>query len=319
MEFTTPVQIPPSTIRIGYEHRTIILGSCFAEAIGQRLSDLLFPVDLNPFGILYNPDSIAAAIRRLMDGNLFTADELTRYDDLYHSLLHHGSFSAPTADECLERINARLSAGAEFLAAADRIIVTFGTSYVYRWKGTGAVVGNCHKMPDSYFRRERLSVDKVVHRWNLLLDSMVCRRPEVKWIFTVSPVRHLRDGAHENNLSKSVLHLIIEKLISLYPTIANYFPAYELMMDELRDYRFYAEDMCHPSPVAIHYISDRFESTYMDAKTRAWLRRAEALHRDLQHRPIRPDSEAYRRFLVQTKLKLKQLRAELPTPPTFAR
>ena len=319
MNFITPIQIPPSTIRIGYEHRTMILGSCFAEAIGQRLSDLLFPVDLNPFGILYNPDSIATAIRRLMDGNLFTADELTRYDDLYHSLLHHGSFSAPTAEECLERINARLSAGAEFLAAADRIIVTFGTSYVYRWKGTGAVVGNCHKMPDSYFRRERLSVDKVVHRWNLLLDSMVRRRPEEKWIFTVSPVRHLRDGAHENNLSKSVLHLIIEKLISLYPTIANYFPAYELMMDELRDYRFYAEDMCHPSPAAIHYISDRFESTYMDAKTRAWLRRAEALHRDLQHRPIHPDSEAHRRFLVQTKLKLKQLRAELPTPPTFAR
>ena len=297
----------------------MIFGSCFAEAIGQRLSDLLFPVDLNPFGILYNPDSIAAAIRRLMDGNLFTADELTRYDDLYHSLLHHGSFSAPTADECLERINARLSAGAEFLAAADRIIVTFGTSYVYRWKGTGAVVGNCHKMPDSYFRRERLSVDKVVHRWNLLLDSMVRRRPEVKWIFTVSPVRHLRDSAHENNLSKSVLLLAIEKLISHYPTIANYFPAYELMMDELRDYRFYAEDMCHPSPAAIHYISDQFESTYMDAKTRAWLRRAEALRRDLQHRPIHPDSEAYRRFLVQTKLKLKQLRAELPTPPTFAR
>ena len=319
MNFITPIQIPPSTIRIGYEHRTMILGSCFAEAIGQRLSDLLFPVDLNPFGILYNPDSIAAAIRRLMDGNLFTADELTRYDDLYHSLLHHGSFSAPTAEECLERINARLSAGAEFLAAADRIIVTFGTSYVYRWKGTGAVVGNCHKMPDSYFRRERLSVDKVVHRWNLLLDSMVRRRPEVKWIFTVSPVRHLRDSAHENNLSKSVLHLIIEKLISLYPTIANYFPAYELMMDELRDYRFYAEDMCHPSPAAVHYISDRFESTYMDAKTRAWLRRAEALHRDLQHRPIHPDGEAHRRFLVQTKLKLKQLRAELPTPPTFAR
>ena len=319
MNFITPIQIPPSTIRIGYEHRMMIFGSCFAEAIGQRLSDLLFPVDLNPFGILYNPDSIAAAIRRLMDGNLFTADELTRYDDLYHSLLHHGSFSAPTTEECLERINARLSAGAEFLAAADRIIVTFGTSYVYRWKGTGAVVGNCHKMPDSYFRRERLSVDKVVHRWNLLLDSMVRRQPEVKWIFTVSPVRHLRDGAHENNLSKSVLHLIIEKLISLYPTIANYFPAYELMMDELRDYRFYAEDMCHPSPAAIHYISDRFESTYMDAKTRAWLRRAEALHRDLQHRPIHPDSEAYRRFLVQTKLKLKQLRAELPTPPTFAR
>ena len=319
MNFITPIQIPPSTIRIGYEHRTMIFGSCFAEAIGQRLSDLLFPVDLNSFGILYNPDSIAAAIRRLMDGNLFTADELTRYDDLYHSLLHHGSFSAPTADECLEWINARLSAGAEFLAAADRIIVTFGTSYVYRWKGTGAVVGNCHKMPDSYFRRERLSVDEIADTWLPLMDCIHSRRPTLKWIFTVSPVRHLRDGAHENNLSKSVLHLIIEKLISLYPTIANYFPAYELMMDELRDYRFYAEDMCHPSPAAVHYISDRFESTYMDAKTRAWLRRAEALHRDLQHRPIHPDSEAHRRFLVQTKLKLKQLRAELPTPPTFAR
>lgn len=319
MEFTTPVQIPPSTIRIGYEHRTIILGSCFAEAIGQRLSDLLFPVDLNPFGILYNPDSMAAAIRRLMNGRLFTADELIQHHDLYHSLLHHGSFSAPTADECLERINARLSAGAKFLAAADRIIVTFGTSYVYRWKGTGAVVGNCHKMPDDYFRREQLSVDEIADTWLPLMDCIHCQRPTLKWIFTVSPVRHLRDGAHENNLSKSVLLLAIEKLISHYPTIANYFPAYELMMDELRDYRFYAEDMCHPSPAAVRYIGDRFESTYMDAKTRAWLRRAEAIHRDLQHRPFRPDSEAHRRFLVQTKLKQDQLRAELPTPPTFAR
>ena len=174
-------------------------------------------------------------------------------------------------------------------------------------------------MPDSYFRRERLSVDEIADTWLPMIDCIHRQQPTLKWIFTVSPVRHLRDGAHENNLSKSVLHLLIEKLISLYPTIANYFPAYELMMDELRDYRFYAEDMCHPSPVAIHYISDRFESTYMDAKTIAWLRRAEALHRDLQHRPIHPDSEAYRRFVVKTKLKQDQLRAELPTPPTFAR
>lgn len=318
MNFTTPIQIPPSRIRIGYQHRTMVLGSCFAEAIGERLADTLFPVDVNPFGILHNPMSIAAAIRRLIDGRLFTAAELIRHDNMYHSLLHHGSFSAPTAEECLEQINARLSSGSQFLTAADRIIVTFGTAYVYRWKTTNDVVSNCHKLPESYFHRSRLSIDRIAHTWILLMDSVNRLRPDLKWVFTVSPVRHLRDGAHENHLSKATLLFAIEKILARYPTMGEYFPAYELLLDELRDYRFYSADMCHPSPLAAYYISERFEKTYMDSETRAYLRRAEALHRDLQHKPFRPDSEAYRGFLAQTKLKLEQLRDELPLPPTFA-
>ena len=317
MTFTTPVHIPPSRVRIGYAHQLLVFGSCFAEAIGARLADGLFCVDLNPFGTLYNPLSVAAAIERLLAPRPFTESELIHHADAYHSLLHHSDFSAPTATECLRRINDRLAHSARHLAAADRLIVTFGTAYVYRWRETGAVVGNCHKLPERCFTRTRLTVDEIVHTWTALMDTLHRQRPALQWLFTVSPVRHLRDGAHENALSKSTLLLAVDQLVSRNPERADYFPAYEIMMDELRDYRFYADDMCHPSPLAVRHIGECFEAACMDQQTRQWLSRVEAIHRDLQHKPFHPDCEAHRRFVAQTTLKLHQLQSELPCPPTF--
>lgn len=317
MTFTTPVHIPPSHVRISYAHRITLFGSCFAEAIGARLVDGLFCVDLNPFGTLYNPLSVATVIERLWSAQPFTESELIHHADAYHSPLHHSDFSAPTATECLRRINDRLAHSARHLAAADRLIITFGTAYVYRWRETGAVVGNCHKLPEHCFTRTRLTVDEIVRTWADLMDTLQRQRPTLQWLFTVSPVRHLRDGAHENALSKSTLLLAVDQLVRRCPERADYFPAYEIMMDELRDYRFYADDMCHPSPLAVRHIGERFEAACMDPQTRQWLSRAEAIHRDLQHKPFHPDSEAHRRFVAQTTLKLHQLQSELPCPPTF--
>ncbi len=179
------------------------------------------------------------------------------------------------------------------------------------------MVGNCHKLLERCFIRTRLTVDEIVHTWTALMDTLHRQRPALQWLFTVSPVRHLRDGAHENALSKSTLLLAVDQLVSRCPERADYFPAYEIMMDELRDYRFYADDMCHPSPLAVRHIGERFEVACMDPQTRQWLSRAEAIHRDLQHKPFHPDSEAHRRFVAQTTLKLHQLQSELPCPPTF--
>lgn len=317
MIFTTPVHTPVSRVRIGHAHQILVFGSCFAEVMGARLADGLFCIDINPFGTLYNPLSVAAAIERLLDARPFTASELIRHADTYHSLLHHSAFSAATEAECLRKINDRLALSARALSEADRLIVTFGTAYVYRLRETGRVVGNCHKLPERCFTRTRLTVDEIVHIWEPLMDTLQRRRPALQWLFTVSPVRHLRDGAHENTLSKSTLLLAVDRLVSRCPERADYFPAYELLMDELRDYRFYADDMCHPSPTAVRYISERFEAACMDQPTREWLRRAEAIQRDLRHKPFNPNSEAHQRFAAQTSLKLERLRSELPLPPTF--
>lgn len=318
MHLTTPVLIPTSHVRIGYEHRITLFGSCFADAIGSHLGDTLFDIDLNPFGTLYNPHSVAVAIRRLLAPRTFTSADLIHHADAYHSPLHHSDFSAPTAEECLRRINDRLDSSTTHLAHTDRLIITFGTAYVYRLKDTGAIVGNCHKLPERCFTRARLTADDIVHVWAPLLDELLSRRPTLQCLFTVSPIRHLRDGLRENTLSKATLHLAVDRLIALHPDRLDYFPAYEILLDELRDYRFYADDMCHPTPLAVRYIFERFRDACMDPPTRAWLLRAEAIRRDLGHRPFRPDSDAHRHFLAKTTLKLQQLRSELPLPSTFA-
>lgn len=308
----TKIDIPRSAIRFAYEHRTMFFGSCFAESIGRRLSDSLFCTEINPFGTLYNPASVAMTIERLIDGTPFTSDDLLQYEGLYHSFFHHSSFSSTSADECLHQINERLQQASAMLSSADRIIITFGTAYVYRLKKTGQVAANCHKLPEKYFERTRLSVEEIVSLWEPLIAKLQKEHPSLQWLFTVSPIRHWRDGAHANQLSKATLHLAVEALQEHFPEQTAYFPAYELMMDELRDYRFYADDMCHPSPTAIQYIWERFVEVCMDEPTRRLLKEAEEIRRALHHRPFNPHSEAYRRFLTQTLLKIDRFNEKMP-------
>ena len=312
MILTTPVQIPESSSRISYDSRLMLIGSCFTESMGEFLVASKFRTDVNPFGNLYNPMSIADSVRSLLYPRDFTERDLFLQDGVYHSFAHHSRFSSPDKEVCLQWINERVRRSSDFIREADYLVLTFGTSFVYRLKSNGRIVANCHKLPESYFTRSRLSVREMAEMWQRLLLTIWEHLPDIKLIFTVSPIRHLRDGAHENQVSKSALIVLIDHLQSLYPERIAYFPAYELMMDELRDYRFYADDMVHPSAMAVNYIRERFRDTYMDRETIAVMEEVEQVAKALQHKPFNPESVNYKRFLMQTLLKIERLKEKFP-------
>ena len=289
-----------------------MLGSCFAENIGARLESERFNVDINPFGTLYNPSSIAEALRMLANHKEFNLCDLFEHEGAFHSFSHHSRFSSTSANDCLEKINSRIYKSSTLLKSATILVITFGTSFVYRLKGDGRIVANCHKLPERMFERERLSTDEIVTDWMRLLDELWAVNGDLKIIFTVSPIRHWRDGAHENQLSKATLLLALDELQKHYPNRIGYFPAYEIMMDELRDYRFYADDMIHPSPLAIDYIWQKFSDCFLSKETKNLLTEWSEIKKALQHKPFRPQSEAYKQFMFQTLLKMARLNDKFP-------
>ena len=212
-------------------------GSCFAENIASKFINAGFTVDLNPFGIAYNPLSLSQNLNRLLDNKPFAADELFKDNDIYHSFSHHSRFSGTNPDEVLAKINSRMEQSATFLQTANLLVITFGTAYVYRLQSTGATVSNCHKLPAKFFTYKRLTIDEIVDEWNGLIALLQTFNPSLRILFTVSPVRHLKDGVHENQLSKSILLLSVNELIGNHSN-CSYFPAYEIVLDDLRDYRF---------------------------------------------------------------------------------
>lgn len=313
--FITPVEIPRSRVEVGHEHSILLMGSCFAENIGRRLTENKFVCDTNPFGVLYNPLSIAKALRQVMDGQLYQEDapELFEYGGLWHSWMHHSAFSAPSREECLSYINGRLAGAHAFLPTAHRVLITFGTAYVYRHRERGMMVGNCHKLPERTFIRERLTPDEIVEEYTALIGELAEVNPDVHILFTVSPIRHLRDGLHANQLSKATLLLAIDRLCQLMPERCSYFPAYEIMMDELRDYRFYADDMMHPTPLAVEHIWKRFTDVFFPLRTKKFLQAWEEIRQALAHRPFHPEGEQYKQFLSQIELRIHRLKEKYPT------
>lgn len=251
MELYTRILLPKARFSFSYEDRVVMMGSCFAENIGRKLEENKFSVDINPFGTLYNPASVAEGLRMLLRPEYFTPGDLFQHEGIYHSFTHHSRFSAPSEEECLGHINSRLSESSDFLRKATRLVITLGTAFVYRLKSDGRIVSNCHKLPEKMFDRQRLSTQEIVEDWKPLLLALWEQNPALKILFTVSPIRHWKDGAHENQLSKATLLLATDALQKDYPDRIAYFPAYEILMDELRDYRFYADDMLHPSPLAM--------------------------------------------------------------------
>jgi hypothetical protein len=311
MNFRTKIEIPKSDIHITHQSHILMMGSCFIENIGKFLIESKFKANLNPFGILYNPLSISQALRLLIERKEFTEKDIFEYKGLYHSFWHHGNFSNMDKDKCLTKINAGLTRSADDLREADILFITFGTAYVFFSKEQNMVVGNCHKLPASAFDRFRLNIDDIVNEWTLLIGALREINPLLRIIFTVSPIRHLMDGAHENQLSKSTLLLAIDKIIQSGEGM-HYFPSYEIVMDELRDYRFYTEDMVHLDSVAIKYIWKRFSETYFDTETHPIINEWRKLYQALSHRPINSDSEDYKHFLRQTLLKLKAFNNKYP-------
>jgi len=277
MKLQTIVDIKPSEWKIGYEDRILMVGSCFSDEIGEQMKQRNLAVTCNPFGTLYNPLSIANAINLKSPitnhQSPITNDQspLVFHDGLWHSMAHHGAFSRPTKEEAEQAVRESIEAMQRALGEATVVIVTFGTAWVYemkdeRLKVAGErIVGNCHKLPESCFTRRRLSVEEIVAAWQPILE----RYPDKHWLFTVSPIRHIKDGLHENQLSKATLLLALEQLIanSQEPR-ADYFPSYEIVLDELRDYRFYADDLVHPSSLAVNYIWERFVETFCTPQTR---------------------------------------------------
>lgn len=257
LRLQTPVQAGKSRVRLSVSDRTVLLGSCFADNIGERMRALGMDVLVNPFGTLYNPVSICNSVARLSSGAPFTVKDCVEMGSgpgLVCSFSHHTSFARPTAGEFLENANSALAKASEAWKAAGKVIITLGTAWCFESVRTGEIVSNCLKIDAKEFRRRRLDAGEVTS----VLKSLVRRFPEKEFIFTVSPVRHLKDGAHGNQLSKATLLLAADCVVRAFPDRAEYFPAYEIVMDELRDYRFYAPDMIHLSEQATGHIWARF-------------------------------------------------------------
>lgn len=260
MKLQTIVDIKPSAWKIGYEDCILMVGSCFSDEIGAQMQERYLNVTCNPFGTLYNPLSIAKAFSLQLSEVNFQFHE-----GLWHSMAHHGAFSRTTKEEAEQAVRASIETMQKALKEASVVIVTFGTAWVYEMNG--AIVGNCHKLPEHCFNRRRLSVEEIVEAWKPVLAQY----PDKKWLFTVSPIRHIRDGLHENQLSKATLLQAVEQIVlHSYPSPATrrYFPSYEIMLDELRDYRFYADDLVHPSSLAVNYIWERFVDTFCTNQTK---------------------------------------------------
>ena len=310
--FYTVVEMPEGLPRFSQRDHLLLMGSCFATNIGTRLVEAKFACDVNPYGVLYNPLSISAALREALDGKVYGEDDLYDYGGLWHSPMHHGDFSAPNVSEALERINTRLERLHTELKEVDVLVATWGTAWVYEDAQTGRIVGNCHKKPERCFRRRRLKVEEVVDEWFDLLAMLRKQNPHLKVLLTVSPIRHLRDGLHANQLSKATLLLAANQLVETMPDVVGYFPAYELLVDELRDYRFYAADMVHPSDVAVDYVWQRFCEACLTDEARRVMDECNAVYKDLTHRPFRPDSDGYKKFLEQILLKIDRLNEKYP-------
>ena len=225
MNLQTPVIIQKANFDITHHSTILLFGSCFSENIGLKLLENKFPVNVNPFGILYNPFSISHAIDRLLDKRKFSSEDFVQHNNSYHSFMHHGSFSNPNLNDALSHINKEFNLASSQIEKADYLLITFGTAYVFRWKETDEIVGNCHKIPANQFARERLTIDEITTAWKKLIERLLVTRPNLKILFTVSPIRHFKDGAHNNQLSKSILHLSIDNLMQQFPSIAFYFPA----------------------------------------------------------------------------------------------
>ena len=313
MDFRTQTEITPLNPRLHHSDKVLVMGSCFAEHIGVRLERMKFRTLVNPYGVLYNPLSIATGLERLIKRRPFGMKELHEFPDGgWNTWMHHSQFSMPHKEMAQGHINARFAEAADLLAEADVLTLTLGTAWVYRLAETGEVVGNCHKVAERQFERERLTAQEIIAELSRILCRAFEINPKLRVIFTVSPVRHLKDGLHGNQLSKATLLLAVDELCRTMPERCYYFPAYEIVMDELRDYRFYADDMAHPSAQAIRYVWECFVEHFIDDEAQQFMAQWEKIARAMEHRPFNPDSEQYKRFVEQTTAKIEALKERYP-------
>jgi len=294
-EFRTIVEVKECETKISHHSGIMFLGSCFAENIGDRLVENRFHIEINPFGIIYNPLSIANSLDILIENKKFTENDLFFNNDQWNSFFHHSRFSNPDKQECLNNINSRIETANDFLKKADYLFITIGTSWVYEYIETKMIVSNCHKIPAGEFNRLFLSTNQIIDIFSQVIQQIRDYNFKIKIIFSISPIRHLKDTAEGNMISKATLLVSVYELNKIFGT--GYFPAYEIMMDDLRDYRFYDDDKVHPSKQAIDYIWEKFANAYLEEESRAFIKEFTKIHAAVHHRPVNEKSEGYQAFL----------------------
>lgn len=299
MDFFTSVDIPEAGFRVDYKSNIVFIGSCFAENISKRFARSKFNILVNPLGVIYNPLSIENQVKRTASNKPYSTSDLFFDGEKWNCFEAHSSLSVygnENQEQCVTALNSAIQNSHDFFEKADTVFITLGSAFVYFLKSSGKVVSNCHKQKAELFERRLISVDEAA----VALENIIrqfCKK-NTKIVFTVSPLRHLNDGAHGNNLSKATLQLAIEKVVSKYPS-ASYFPSFEIVMDELRDYRFYAEDMTHLTPTAEEYIFERMVETYCDTATIANMKRVEKFMKTASHRIENTASERTKDFARQ--------------------
>lgn len=310
MQFSTTIKLEQEA-DITYASKIMMFGSCFSEHIGNKLNSLKFNVSNNPLGILFNPCSILATIQRIATKQLFTEQDIFCREGIWNSFHLHSRFAQLSAQEYLNNANAQLVSAHEFLKKTSHLFITLGTAWIYELAEDGTIVANCHKENKDKFSRRRLSVEECIETLQKTIDTVHDIQPNIQITFTVSPIRHWKDGAHGNQISKSTLLLAIEMIQEKNPSV-QYFPAYEIMMDELRDYRFYAEDLLHPNNMAIQYLWECFVESRIASHTQEEMNLVERLISAVNHRPFNPESESYRKFKAKTLELIGEMEKKLP-------
>jgi len=311
MKFRTELDVPFDGLDISHDDKMMFLGSCFAETIGDKMNTFKFNTLLNPSGIVFNPVSVFNVLGDIINEKGYTYDDLEEFKGRYYSFSHHSKFTSNNADETIALMNDGIQAGFEFLKDGDYLFITFGSAYAYKHKKTGKFVANCHKVPSHFFEKELLEPNQLIEAYKELFERIVLLNPSLKVVFTISPVRHLKDGIIENQRSKSILNYVVHSLVD-YFSFVYYFPSYELLIDDLRDYRFYADDMTHPSDMAIEYVWDKFSSAYFDQATIGLNKRIEKINKSINHKPFNKNSEEYVGFLKKLYTEISMIQNQLP-------
>lgn len=312
MEFRTQFKIEPEEPKIDYSTAIFLVGSCFVDNIGEKLEKSKLKTLRNPHGIFYHPAAIERFFTRLVNGNDYTDEEVFYNNERWHCFEAHSAISRSNKESLVEELINKMKLTRDFLGKATHVIITLGTAYGYKLKETGNYVANCHKIPQARFDKVLMPVEEVKARLQNILELLDKVNPHLTIIFTVSPVRHLKDGVVENQLSKAHLLAAVGEHLKNHPGNPKYFPSYEIMMDDLRDYRFYKEDMIHPTGVAIDYIWDKFKHTWISKDALGTMAEIESIEQGLNHRPFNPNSDAHHTFLRKLNERIEKLKKANP-------
>jgi hypothetical protein len=308
MEFRTTVSIQPSSFRISHHTKFLTVGSCFANVIGRKLEESKIPVTINPFGVIFNPISIFKSLEAAIENKNTFLNSFIENNGIWYNYDLHSDLSHKDKGKLISVIDEKIKTIHSYLQSADALTITFGTAFAYRLISNNCIVANCHKIPSAYFRKELLTPHEILKGFKELNNKLQSINPKLKIILTVSPVRHIKDGLEANSVSKSILRYSSHLIQSEFPEV-EYFPSYEIMMDDLRDYRFFGNDMIHPSEVAENHIWEKFLQRYAEEKTVNLIKEWENLRKALHHKPFHPEAESYQKFLNETLSKLQKLNA----------